>query len=348
MIRLQNIPSQSKIIDFVAKNEKSSPKDIQNHTVSITRPTLSRYLKELKELTIIVPSGRGRSTTYSLSKVGIKSYPYDLSLYDSPHQTTEPILFNHSLFEYCPTLFTEDEKRILEKTNTFYNAWGKSTGTEYQALAFERCAIEFSWKSSKIEGNTYTLLETENLIKNREEAHGKDHNDAVMILNQKHVFDLMYEDKIFTTISAPTLIDIHKLLVQDLPISHGIRTNNVGITGTQYSPLGISSQIHEALEDLFKLLPKIKDPLEQAIVALAGIAYIQPFADGNKRTSRHFANLILHLSNLPPVAWRTVNEVEYKKAMIAFYELGNIEPIKEMWVRHYQETVAAFFSNGKK
>lgn len=345
MIRLSNIPSQSKIVDFIAKNEKSSPKDIQNHVGTITRPTLSRYLKELKELGIITPSGKGRSTLYSLQKRGIKSYSYDLSLYDDPHQTPTTILFNHDLFESCTGLFTQEEQRALQDVSALYRAWDTNTEAEYKNLAFERCAIEFSWKSSKIEGNTYTLLETENLIKNKEEAQGKDHDDAIMILNQKKVFDLIYKTETFINISIPTLIDIHKLLVEELPISHGIRTNNVGITGTQYSPLGISSQIKEALENLFELLPKIKDPIEQAIVALAGIAYIQPFADGNKRTSRHFANLILHTHNLPPVAWRTVNEVEYKKAMIAFYELGNIEPIKEMWVRHYQETVIAFFSS---
>lgn len=344
MIRLSNIPTQSKIVDFIAKHESSSIGEIQSYLKETTRPTLSRYLKELKDFKIISPSGEGRSVKYSLSRDGVKSYPFDLALYDSPYQTTTPIFFNHNLFEGCPKLFTKEEEQVLEKTNTLYNSWKKNTEKEYQDIALERCAIEFSWKSSRIEGNTYTLLETENLIKNKQEATGKDHSDAVMILNQKHVFDLMYKDNTFTSISMPTLIDIHKLLVKDLSIPHGIRTSNVGITGTQYSPLTIQSQLNEALESLFKLLKETKDPLEQAIVALASIAYIQPFADGNKRTSRHFANLILHMNNLSPVAWRTVNEIEYKKAMIAFYELGNIAPIKEMWVRHYNETVATFFS----
>ena len=175
-------------------------------------------------------------------------------------------------------------------------------------------------------------------------SHGKAHGEAVMILNQKYVFDLIYKDQHFTNTSTATLIDIHALLVKDLGISPGLRKGNVGITGTQYLPLGVPSQILEALEALSTLLVKIEDPIEKAITALASIAYIQPFADGNKRASRHFANLILHTHGLPPVAWRTVSEVEYKKAMIAFYELGNIEPIKKMWVRHYDETVRTFFS----
>lgn len=344
MIRLSNIQTQSQIIDFVVKNEPVSAGSIQKRLGKISRPTLSRYLRELKDLNILGTIGEGRTTKYILVKNGIKSYPFDLSLYDTPDQTSHIIHFNHTLFETCSALFTEEELDSFKKTSERYTAWEKDTDTEYKDRAFERCAIEFAWKSSKIEGNTYTLLETENLIKNKEEAAGKTHDDAVMILNQKNVFDLIYRKNLFTSVSKVTLIDMHTFLVKDLGISHGIRKSHVGITGTQYAPLTIQSQLEEALASLFTLLAKIGNPLEQAIVALASIAYIQPFVDGNKRASRHFANLILHIHNLPPVAWRTVNEVEYKKAMIAFYELGNIRPIAELWARHYHETVTTFFS----
>lgn len=344
MIRITNIETKSKIIDFIAKSGNVTTGKIQKYLKSISRPSLSRHLKELKEQGIIASIGAGRVTTYELSKSAIKSYPFDVSLYEVPYQTDLLIHFNHQLFSECPDPFTESERTTLGEANARYKEWSHHTDKEYKDLAYERCAIEFSWKSSKIEGNTYTLLETENLIKNKQEAQGKAHDDAVMILNQKYVFDLIYRDGRFKDASVVTLIDMHTLLVKDLGIPHGIRKGNVGITGTQYLPLALPSQLQEALEALQVLLGKIEDPLLKAIVALASIAYIQPFADGNKRASRHFANLILHLHNLPPVAWRTVSEVEYKKAMIAFYELGNIEPIKKMWVRHYDETVKAFFS----
>jgi Fic family protein len=343
MIRLSHTKIQSKIIDFIVKNEAVSAGAIQTYLKTVSRPTLSRYLKELKECNVITQIGTGRSTTYELNKGGVTSYSFDLSLYDAPYQTANTIHFSHTVLKQCAPLFTNEETILLQKTNELYATWEKNTPYEYKELAFERCAIEFSWKSSKIEGNTYTLLETENLIKNKKEASGKTHDEAIMILNQKKVFDCMYRDNLFTTISIATLIDIHTLLVKDLAIPTGLRKAGVGIIGTQYSPLTIQSQLNEALEDLFALLATIKNPLEQAIVALASIAYIQPFADGNKRVSRHFANLILHTHNLSPVAWRTVNEVEYKKAMIAFYELGNIGPIKEMWVHYYYETVTTFF-----
>jgi len=343
MIQLQNIAVQAKILDFIVKNEDVATKDLQKYLEDVSRPTLSRYLKELKETGLIEVVGENRATRYTISTTGIKAFQLNLELYDSPHQTPKLIYFKQDLFKKCTEFLTKEEIQQLEKTNNQYALWRESTEQKYKDLAYERCAIEFSWKSSKIEGNTYTLLETEQLIKNREEAKGRTHDEAVMILNQKNVFDLMYCKNTFSNISPATLIDVHALLVQDLGIPNGIRKSHVGITGTQYNPLMIQSQITEALERLFSLLSTITNPVEQAIVALASIAYIQPFVDGNKRTSRHFANLILHVHSLPPVAWRTVNEIEYKKAMIAFYELGNIRPIAEMWIRHYHETVAVFF-----
>lgn len=346
MIRLSHIETQSKIVDFIVKNGRVSIGLIQSYLKTVTRPTLSRYLKELKESCVITQIGNGRSATYEVTRGVIVSYPFDLSVYDSMYQTAVPIHFDHTRFKFNKntSLFSTEDHILLQEASTLFTKWNTHTDTMYKSIALERCAIEFSWKSSRIEGNTYTLLETENLIKNKEEARGKTHDEAVMILNQKKVFDSIYLDTLFTKVNISTLIDIHALLVKDLPIPTGIRKTHVGITGTQYAPLTLQSQLSEALEDLFLLLNKIEHPIEQAIVALASIAYIQPFADGNKRASRHFANLILHTHNLAPVAWRTVDEVIYKKAMIAFYELGNIAPIKDMWVKHYIETVRTFFS----
>lgn len=346
MIQLSNIGIQSKIVDFVAKNKISSTGDIEKYLQTVTRPTLSRYVRELKDNEILESIGEGRGSKYTVSQSGIKMYPFDVSVYEQSFEAQYRIPYNRNLFTNVSRkkFFSQEEKEVLNVVNTQYIEWSKNTEPEYKKIAFERCAIEFSWKSSKIEGNTYTLLETENLIKNKREAQGKSHDEAVMILNQKHVFDLIYLYSVFKTVSSATLIDMHKLIIKDLGIPSGLRRAQVGITGTQYTPLTLPTLIEEALGDLFSFIANTTSPVEKAIIALAGIAYIQPFADGNKRVSRHFANFILHSYGLPPVAWRTVNEIEYKKAMIAFYELGNIEPIKVMWITHYVETANTFFS----
>lgn len=344
MIRLSQTKPQSQILYIISRHSPIGTTEIERmFTGSISRPTLSRYLKELRDNGLIAISGLGRAAKYSIAQSAIRAYDFDLDVYNSNDTATAQTLFNHNLFNSYETIFTNEELRKIIEATAQYRSWKEKTPTEYQMLAYERCAIEFSWKSSKIEGNTYSLLETEALIKNKTEAKGKPHEDATMILNQKNVFDMIMNNVFSDLFSVQTITDIHKMLVADLGIPHDLRIAQVGITGTNYIPLQFQSQIREALERLLGLTKKTDDAFQSALVLLAGIAYIQPFADGNKRTSRHMANAILHRNNMPPVAWRTVDEVEYKKCVIAFYELGNIRPLALLWLENYIETTKVFF-----
>lgn len=344
MIRLSQKMAQSRILHIIGRNGPIGISEMTKKLITeASRPTLSRYLKELRNADLITPSGSGRSTAYTINRTGICAYDFDLSVYDSSDTPTAQTLFSHDLFSKRTQIFSDDETVMLGETTNLYHRWKEKTPNAYQALALERCAIEFAWKSSTIEGNTYSLLETEALIKNRTEVRGKPHDDAIMILNQKKVFDLTMNGFFPDLLSVRTLTDMHKLLVNELPIPHDLRVAQVGITGTNYTPLQFQSQIREALESLFVLVKKENDPFVAALLLLAGIAYIQPYADGNKRTSRHMANAILNKSGLPPVAWRVVDEVEYKKCMIAFYELGNIRPLALLWLENYIETTKTFF-----
>lgn len=344
MIRLSQIKPQSQILYAISQHGPIGATEIaKNIGVSISRPTLSRYIKELKEYGLITPSGTARAIKYSVTQNAIRAYDFDLNIYNSNEISTTQTLFNHKLFDSYEQIFSDDELEKLTENTERYREWKERTPEAYRALVYERCAIEFSWKSSKIEGNTYSLLETEALIKNKIEAVGKPHDDATMILNQKNVFDLTMSSTFPELFSVQTLVDVHKMLVSGLSIPHDLRVAQVGITGTNYTPLQFQSQIRESLEKLFELAKKINDPFQSALILLAGIAYIQPFADGNKRTSRHMANAVLHKNNMPPVAWRTVDEIEYKKCVIAFYELGNIRPLALLWLENYIETTKTFF-----
>lgn len=346
MIRLSQIKPQSRILYAISQNGPIGITELEKRVrLKISRPTFSRYLKELKDSSIISASGTARSIKYTIVNGPIRAYNFDLDVYNSNNIATAQTLYNHNLFNSCEQVFTDDELKKLTETTKQYHGWREKTPLEYQTLAYERCAIEFSWKSSKIEGNTYSLLETEALIKNKVEAKGKPHEDATMILNQKNVFDLVMSSAFPDLFSVQTVTDMHKMLVADLGIPHDLRIAQVGITGTNYIPLQFQSQIREAIERLLILTKKITDPFQSALILLAGIAYIQPFADGNKRTSRHIANALLHKNTMPPVAWRTVDEVEYKKCIIAFYELGNIRPLALLWLENYIETTKTFFSS---
>ena len=120
-------------------------------------------------------------------------------------------------------------------------------------------------------------------------------------------------------------------MIEGLSISPWIRKQAVGITGTVYRPLDNEWQIYEALEKLAALLNKSTHPLEKALIANSMISYIQPFADGNKRTGRMLANAILLSRDFFPLPYRSVDEETHKKALMLFYEQGSIYHLKKIF-----------------
>ncbi|MBI2600167.1 Fic family protein, partial [Candidatus Daviesbacteria bacterium] len=203
---------------------------------------------------------------------------------------------------------------------------------------------ELSWKSSKIEGNTYTLLETESLIKEQEEARGKTKDEAIMILNHKSAFDTILKNKNdFQVISTSDINQLHNILVKDLSISTGIRKQAVGITGTLYRPPDNEFQIKEAFERIVKAINLAQDYFEKALIAHVMIPYLQPYSDGNKRTGRMLTNAILLAWDLYPLSYRGVDEEEFKKALILFYEQLSIVHIKRLFIEQIKFANETYF-----
>ena len=208
----------------------------------------------------------------------------------------------------------------------------------------ERLAIDLSWKSSQIEGNTYSLLETERLLKDQETAAGKTKNEATMLLNHKAALDFIIEHTDYVDqITVFGIEDIHSILVKDLDIKRNIRSGRVGITGTNYKPLENEFQIKEAVESMCKLINSKKNVFEKALLALVLISYIQPFSDGNKRTARIISNAILMNHHYCPISFRTIDSIEYKKAMLVFYEQTNINPFKKVFIDQFEFAVNTYF-----
>jgi Fic family protein len=220
-------------------------------------------------------------------------------------------------------------------TNKFRQV-SSDTSDAISRKELERFVIELSWKSSKIEGNTYSLLDTERLIKDSIEAEGHPKEEAIMILNHKSAFDYILsaiDNYKITKLNA--IIEIHQLLTKNLGIDSGIRNKMVGITGSKYKPLEFATQIRVATENLLYTINKLKDPYSKALLTLVGIAYIQPFEDGNKRTSRLSANAVLLANNCAPLSYRSIDEISYKESMLVFYEKNSISAMKEIFIEQY-------------
>lgn len=337
---------QNKIIAILNKKDQLSPNEI--HTLlgkkHYSRPTVNRDLALLLQNNHLRKIGVGRSTKYVLNR-SILLKQFDVDEYFKLDFRSDIIsTFNMDIFKELNNLFTKDELSHIDDLNQLYR--NKIMGQTITGIKkeLERLTIEFSWKSSSIEGNTYTLLDTERLIKEKVKAEGHSEEEATMILNHKNALSYILENpSYFQDLSIYKLEELHHLISEGLSITFGIRRSMVGIIGTNYRPLDNEFSIREALEKLFVNLNSNTNPVEKALISVAMISYIQPFEDGNKRTARMLGNAILIANNLIPVSFVGIDNIEYKKAIILFYEQNSIAYLKQLFLEQYQLSTRKYF-----
>lgn len=342
--------AKNSILAFVKEHPLQSSKDIYDGLdLEIGYATVKRILNQLISDRLITTMGRGRGTKYAISESYDLLHPIDLETYFKKEQDERKIKANFNL-NLIPralrnsAIFAEEELAFLVSLHTkFKKNIASLTPTEYNK-EMERLAIDLSWKSSQIEGNTYTLLETERLLKEKETADGKPKDDAIMLLNHKDAINFIVAHPDFVVpLTVRGIEDIHSVLVKDLGVDRNIRQRRVGISGTNYQPLDNEHQIREALGDMCALLNEKTDVFEKSLLGLVLLSYIQAFADGNKRTARIVSNAILIAHGYCPISFRTVDSLEYKKAMLLFYEQNNISAFKKIFISQYEFAVNTYF-----
>ena len=311
--------------------------------------TVKRILSSLVENGSALVSGQGRATRYSVSPQAHVTMELNIDTYFQKETDEREVQtsFNFDLInETLPKVevFTAEEKERLNALQAqFTRNLEGITPTEYRK-EMERLGIDLSWKSSQIEGNTYSLLETERLLKDKQTASGKTKEEAVMLLNHKDALDFVLADpEYLREISVRRIEELHTLLVKELDVDKGIRKRRVGVTGTNYRPLDNEYQIREALEDTCRLINSKENVFEKALLALVLLSYIQAFADGNKRTARITSNAILIANRYCPISFRSVDSVDYKKAMLIFYEQNNISAFKKIFIEQFAFAVNTYF-----
>ena len=227
--------------------------------------------------------------------------------------------------------------------NEFHSHVEEMTQNEYNK-EMERLGIDLSWKSSQIEGNTYSLLETERLLRESKTANGKTQEEATMLLNHKHALRFILENPDYLqNLTLSHIEDIHTLLTEGLSVDKGIRHRRVGITGTNYHPLDNEFQIREAMHDSCNLINSKNNVFEKALLTLVLLSYIQAFADGNKRTARITCNAILIANGYCPLSFRSVDSIDYKKAILIFYEQNNLYAFKKIFIEQFEFAVREYF-----
>jgi fido (protein-threonine AMPylation protein) len=343
-------PRQKVILNLLAQFSSLTREEIAEKllpTFEASKATLARDLAELVANQQIKLTGSGPSTAYQPASIHPLLTYMDLPSYfllGPDQRKSVKSEFSFDIFDKTTHVFSKIE---IDELKLIYRSFDEATRNLELTLfikELERFVIELSWKSSQIEGNTYSLLETETLIKQSREAQGHSKEEAMMILNHKEAFKLMLEHRAdFKHLSMSTVLELHNVLTKDLHIGSGIRKHIVGITGTSYRPLDNEWQVKEVMDKAINTVNLATYPLEKALLASSLIAYIQPFEDGNKRTSRMLSNAILMAHDYFPLSYRSVNETEYKEAMILFYETNNLYHLKRLFIDQYKFALHTYF-----
>ncbi len=311
--------------------------------------SLKRILSKLISENYISTKGQGRGTKYIISPIYKIIQPIDIDEYYKKEIDDRKINqeFNFSLINQIlanNNTFTNKELLKLDELQKKFENNISQLSTNSYKKEFERLAIDLSWKSSQIEGNTYSLLETEKLLKEKETASGKTKEEATMLLNHKDALDFILDNTNYLCpLSVSKIEDIHSILTKELSIERNLRKRRVGISGTNYKPLDNEFQIQEALNATCNLINTKSNIFEKSLLALLLISYIQPFTDGNKRTARIVSNAILMNAGYCPLSFRTVDSIDYKKAMLLFYEQNNIFNFKEIFINQFEFAVKTYF-----
>ena len=339
-----------KILEFIKDNPSFSSKQIYDEVyLNVGYATVKRILTKLVSQNLITTEGKGKGTKYRVSGGYELLYPVSLTQYFEKEVDEREIKssYNFSLIKDVlgsVMLFTQEELQYLTNLQETFRRKSLELTEAGFKKEMERLAIDLSWKSSQIEGNTYSLLETERLLKEKETALGKTKDEAIMLLNHKEALDFIVNNPDYIEpLTIARIEDIHSILIKDLGVDRNIRKSRVGISGTNYKPLDNEYQIKEAIEEMCELINHKKSTFEKALLLLILLSYIQPFSDGNKRTARITSNAILIKNEYCPISFRTVDSIEYKKAMLLFYEQNNITAFKEIFINQFEFAVNTYF-----
>ena len=222
----------------------------------------------------------------------------------------------------------------------------------YAKQIFNRLLIDLSWNSSRLEGNTYSLLETERLLKLREIVEGKDLKETQMILNHKEAIEFLVDSAGEIGINRRTILNLHAILSYNLlgnAESCGrLRSIPVDIGKSVYNPPGTPQLIEECFQKIIDIASKIRDPFEQAFFLMVQLPYLQPFEDVNKRVSRLAANIPLILHNLSPLSFVDVPSQVYVQGLMGVYELNRIELLREVFVWAYERSCLHYSARRKE
>ncbi len=351
-----------KITVTLESHQKLSLESLLSALPFFNKRTLQRRLALLIKQGLVKAEGAGVSRQYSINQntTVIQEIPnHSESIFSLESQEIcEKI--HRPLIQRTPVSYQRRFLDAYQPNQTFYlpesmrqelfnvgktQDFSNNAGT-YIRKIYERLLIDLSWNSSRLEGNTYSLIETQELLNLNKITPGKSAEETQMLLNHKNAIEFLtlYPDQI--GFNRYTILNIHALLSDNLlgdPRASGnLRSAPVEIGKTVYHPLEVPALIDEVFNQILDTAKAIQDPFEQSFFAMVHLPYLQPFLDVNKRVSRLAANISLIQKNLCPLSFINVPQNSYVDGIISIYELNRIEPLREVYFWAYKQSSARY------
>lgn len=342
--------------------EGASIEEIKNAlNFEIELRTLQRRLDRLIQNGIIARSGLSRATIYMLVKqeaqkdratgdlIPLSNEGKQIrEVVTLPIQRRRPVGYSREfLGSYRPNIDSYLQPEEINRLAVFGNTGrpDQPAGT-YAKEILNRLLIDLSWNSSRLEGNTYSLLDTQRLFATGQSADSKTALETQMILNHKGAIEFIVQAVDEIGINRYTILNLHALLSENLlpdPAASGrLRTHGVGIGDSVYTPLAVPQQIEETFDLVLYKASEIENPFEQAFFLMVHLPYLQPFDDVNKRVSRLAANIPLNKHNLTPLSFVDVPRDIYINGLIGIYELNRIDLLKDVFIWAYERSAARY------
>lgn len=328
--------SEEAILGFVRANPEAGREQIRAGVApNRSEATVWRALRALVEKRSLTVTGRGPATRYRLAAPArVRAY------LEVPYYRRPPVGYRREFLEaYVPagtSYFTDAEKAELVAEGSSPEALPAGT---YAKRILTRLLVDLAWASSRMEGNTYEIFETERLIEAGHEADGRNRTEALMILNHKDAIQYVVDHLDDVDIDRRTLCDLHALLsnglLYDPNLGGRVRRLPVSIGRSAYLPLEDEFEIAREFEALLVKAAAVPDPFEQSLFVLVHLPYLQPFADVNKRTSRVVANIPLLKAGLAPLSFVATDDRGYVDGILGVYELNDIALLKQVYVDSY-------------
>ncbi|WGS50101.1 Fic family protein [Paraburkholderia sp. D15] len=363
--------SQSSILEAVRQLAQAGQSEVSStdviHATQGSSATVRRHLDALCASGLLTRSGLARATRYRLVEAEDLTPAATLTVtgqepntvvhppwsaasielgrkLDMPLAARDPVTYQREFVEnYVPnvswlmppeladTLYREGRLREQQPAGT------------YARNVLEQLLIDLSWSSSRLEGNRYTLLATEDLFKR---GTAGDDIDAVMLLNHKTAIEFLVDAVPLQGLSTALVRNLHAVLMQDLLADTEalgvIRKKLVNITDTVYVPTQVPTVLEEMLDSIVAKSRLIKNPIEAAFFLWVNLAYLQPFEDGNKRTSRLAANIPLMLYNCSPLSFLDVDPHDYAQAMLGVYEFLDVSRAVDLFTWTYRRSLKKY------